>query len=54
MNRKEILNELKIFKCVPGSDAYIHKLSDEKLELRLKLLKSMSEEADRELNNSFY
>lgn len=51
MKRTEILEELKKFKIVPGSDAGIEKLTDKQLELRLSLFKYMSEAADRELDN---
>lgn len=51
MKREEILNELKQFKVVPGSDDGVEDMTDKQLELRLKLFQAMSEAADRALND---
>lgn len=49
MERMEILNELKKFKVVPGSDSNVKNLTDKQLKLRLDLFRHMSEAADRAL-----
>lgn len=51
MKREEIIEELKKFSVVPHNEININNLTDKQLELRLKLFRNMSEEADRFLKD---
>ena len=51
MKRKDILDELKNFSVVPHSGINVNNLTDKQLELRLKLLRTISEEVDRALKD---
>ena len=43
MDRKDVLEKLKKYRTIDNADNTDNKMSDETLELRLKLFKTMSE-----------